>query len=210
MTGATPGVGGVEGKGHQLDAGQHHQQPTPRDVIDEAYRALRTCLNQPVNPAGGQGSAAAVSRPYLNRPTRGRYGRRRQWKTRLDGRRDVSWRDPQTFGDVLKRETRQRGWEKRVAVHRIMNEWENLVGPEAAKHSVPVRFDEEQRRLIVQCDSSTWATQLRNLQTVMLRQFREKLGPDVVTEVKLLRPQNGPKLKGRLRVQGRGPRDDYG
>ena len=44
-----------------------------------------------------------------------------------------------------------------------MGRWPQIVGPEVAQHCEPQKYDEDERVLTVQCDSTAWATQLRLL-----------------------------------------------
>lgn len=134
----------------------------------------------------------------------------RRINTRMDGRADRSYRDPGSFSVLLNREIRRQGWEENVGVRRLMQDWESLVGPKIAAHTRAVKFDDKKKFLHVQSDSTPWATQLRLIQTTILRKIAEQLGPDVVVELKIHNPNYGPQQKGRLRVQGRGKRDDYG
>lgn len=131
-------------------------------------------------------------------------------KTRMDGRADRSYRDPGSFAALLSREIRRQGWEENVGVRRLMQDWEHLVGPTIAAHTRPVKFDEKNKFLHVQSDSTPWATQLRLIQATILSKIAQELGPDVVVELKIHNPDYGPRQTGRLRVQGRGKRDDYG
>ena len=129
---------------------------------------------------------------------------------KLDGRLDRSFRDPGQFSKLLDLEIRRQGWEENIGVHRLMNDWESLVGEKIAAHTTPVKYDEKSKFLHVQCDSTPWATQLRLIQATILKTIAEQLGPDVVVQLKVHNPNVGPKQQGRLRVQGRGKRDDYG
>ncbi|WP_309081784.1 DciA family protein [Zhihengliuella sp.] len=117
-------------------------------------------------------------------------------------------RDPQELGSVLGRLVRNRGWTSPVAVGSVMSRWAELVGPQVASHCRPESF--EGTTVVVRCDSSSWATQMRLLSHSILKSFDEKLGPGIVTRIEVLGPLAPSWRKGRRTVEGRGPRDTYG
>ncbi|MBG6084704.1 DUF721 domain-containing protein [Zhihengliuella flava] len=117
-------------------------------------------------------------------------------------------RDPLGIGAVMDRLVRNRGWTSPVAVGSVLTEWDALVGPQVAAHCRPESF--EASTVVVRCDSSSWATQLRLLSHNLLKTFDEKLGHGVVTSIQVLGPQAPSWRRGRRTVQGRGPRDTYG
>ncbi|GAA3706366.1 hypothetical protein GCM10022377_20110 [Zhihengliuella alba] len=117
-------------------------------------------------------------------------------------------RDPQELGSVLGRLVRNRGWTSPVAVGSVMSRWAELVGPQVATHCKPESF--EGTTVVVRCDSSSWATQMRLLSHSILKSFDEKLGPGIVTRIEVLGPLAPSWRRGRRTVEGRGPRDTYG
>lgn len=117
-------------------------------------------------------------------------------------------RDPLGIGTVMDRLVRNRGWTSPVAVGSVLSEWDALVGPQIAAHCRPESF--EASTVVVRCDSSSWATQLRLLSHNLLKTFDEKLGHGVVTSIQVLGPQAPSWRRGRRIVEGRGPRDTYG
>ncbi|GER22970.1 UPF0232 protein [Zafaria cholistanensis] len=117
-------------------------------------------------------------------------------------------RDPQGIGNVFGRMVRDRGWTSPVAVGSVISRWEELVGPQISAHCRPESF--EATTVVVRCDSTAWATQLRLLSHSLLKHFDEKLGPGVVTAIQVIGPAAPSWRKGMRRVAGRGPRDTYG
>lgn len=172
------------------------------DPVAEAFENLRKAGGTPQ----GQGWREVASPPKTKRQRT----KPARIPTRADGRADRSYRDPKTFHELVQREIRRQGWQKQFSVHKLMNAWEELVGDSVAAHTRPMRFEEETKRLVVQCDSTPWATQLRFMQRSILQSLARQLGPDVVAELKILGPNIPSRVKGRLRVKGRGPRDDFG
>lgn len=117
-------------------------------------------------------------------------------------------RDPEGLGSVFTRMLSDRGWNSPVAVGSVMARWEELVGPEISAHCRPESFDGQ--TVIVRCDSTTWAAQLRLMSLSLLQRFDAELGPAVVTKISVLGPSAPSWKKGNRSVAGRGPRDTYG
>ncbi|WP_431710726.1 DUF721 domain-containing protein [Glutamicibacter uratoxydans] len=121
---------------------------------------------------------------------------------------DPNARDPRAIGDVIGRLSKTRGWGTQVAVGSVLGRWSQIVGEEIAAHCKPESF--EDTVVVVRCDSTSWATQLRLLSHELLKRFDAELGPGIVTVIRVLGP-NAPSWRhGRRSVAGRGPRDTYG
>lgn len=117
-------------------------------------------------------------------------------------------RDPQLVGSVVDRMIAERGWEQPVAVGGAMARWAEIVGPDTAAHVRPESFDDGE--LVLACDSSAWATQMRLLAPTLVRRLNEELGDGTVRRVRVLGPTAPSWRRGRLHVEHRGPRDTYG
>jgi len=171
------------------------------------FDAARTMLNRMRESAIARGEVridAAKARRAGERSAQARELRRR-------GPAGVAYddgRDPQGIGTVFGRMVRDRGWTSPVAVGSVMSRWAELVGPQISAHCTPESF--EDTTVLVRCDSTAWATQLRLLSHNLLKTFDEKLGPGVVTVIQVLGPSAPSWKKGMRRVSGRGPRDTYG
>ncbi|MBT2506670.1 DUF721 domain-containing protein [Streptomyces sp. ISL-98] len=120
-------------------------------------------------------------------------------------------RDPLALGAALDRLKTERGWEMPMAVSGVMGRWPEIVGGDLAKHCVPQRYDEDERVLTVQCDSTAWATQLRLMQRELLTRLNKDLGRDTVRMIKIWGPGGPQRRFGPLRAPGStGPGDTYG
>jgi predicted nucleic acid-binding Zn ribbon protein len=120
-------------------------------------------------------------------------------------------RDPLPLGAAISRLITERGWEAPAAVGGVMGRWPQLVGDDLAKHCVPQRYDEEEKVLTVQCDSTAWATQVRLLTSTLVARLNADLGHGTVKMIKVLGPGGAPRTYGRLRAPGsKGPGDTYG
>lgn len=140
-------------------------------------------------------------------------------------------RDPQTLDATIGRFISQQGWERDVRVHGVFSRWNAIVGDQVAQHATPISYvrDPEQPdggagsteasedgsggggRLVVQTDSTAWATQMRLLAPTVVRRLNEELGSGTVTFIEVRGPSAPRWSHGRRSVRGgRGPRDTYG
>jgi predicted nucleic acid-binding Zn ribbon protein len=123
-----------------------------------------------------------------------------------EGERPVG--EPLAFGSAVRELLDQRGWNAEAAAAKVLANWESLVGQEIAAASKPVRL--RHGELLVEAESTAWATQLRLLSRMILGRISAELGPDVVRKLVVRGPTAPDWRHGRLRVQGPGPRDTYG
>ena len=117
-------------------------------------------------------------------------------------------RRPAPIGAVLNKAVVDRGWQIHIAHGVIMTEWESMVGNVVAEHSRVKEFKDG--TLVVECQSTAWATQLRLAQRQVLKSIAGRVGDGVVEEIKVLGPKAPNWRKGKLHIEGRGPRDTYG
>jgi predicted nucleic acid-binding Zn ribbon protein len=122
-------------------------------------------------------------------------------------------RDPQLLDATIGRLIAQQGWETDVRVHGVFTRWDAIVGRDVAQHARPVSYAREENggRLVVQTDSTAWATQMRLLAANVVRRLNEELGDGTVTVIDVQGPAAPSWKRGRRSVRGgRGPRDTYG
>ncbi|MFJ3306039.1 DUF721 domain-containing protein [Streptomyces sp. NPDC086549] len=169
------------------------KSPEPSGV-DLARVALRAAKEQ----ARARGAAAQQKK-------QARRGGGLRSGARADGR------DPMALGAAINRLINERGWETPAAVGGVMGRWPQIVGEDLAKHCVPQRYDEDERVLTVQCDSTAWATQLRLLAPTLVARLNEDLGQGAVRLIKVFGPGGPARRYGSLRAPGStGPGDTYG
>lgn len=116
-------------------------------------------------------------------------------------------RDPRALGNVIRRTIDDHGWAAPLARVSIIEDWVDVVGSDVAAHSTPELADEV---LLVSCDSSAWATQLRMLRHDILREIESRFPDSGITEISVLGPGVPTQISGHRRVKWRGPRDTYG
>jgi predicted nucleic acid-binding Zn ribbon protein len=119
-------------------------------------------------------------------------------------------RDPMALGPAINRLITERGWEAPAAVGGVMGRWPQIVGEKLADHCTPQRYDEDERVLVVQCESPVWATEVRRLAPVLVARLNEDLGHGTVRHIKVVGPSAPTRRYGPLRAPGsRGPGDTY-
>ena len=160
----------------------------------------------PVEPAVPDESAAAdAAARALRRATRST-GRAKGTSTR---RPTVgSSRDPQSLAAALDDLIEQQGWRADSSLAVLMTQWADIVGTDLAEHVTPVSFSEGE--LVLQAESTTWATQTRLLLPQLHAAVDERVGTGVVRAIRVRGPQGPTWAAGPRRVKGRGPRDTYG
>ncbi|MFH9966935.1 DUF721 domain-containing protein [Streptomyces mirabilis] len=193
MTENTPG-GSAASEGAPEKGPEAASKKTPEHSgVDLARVALRAAKEQ----ARARGDAAQQKK-------QARRGGLRSG-ARADGR------DPMALGAAINRLLTERGWETPAAVGGVMGRWPQIVGEDLAKHCVPQKYDEDERVLTVQCDSTAWATQLRLLAPQVVARLNQDLGHGTVRLIKVQGPHGPARRFGPLRAPGStGPGDTYG
>lgn len=123
-------------------------------------------------------------------------------------------RDPQLLGSAIDSLVDQRGWHDEVSVGAVLGRWSEIVGSDVAEHVrvesfIPATADEG-AQLVLQADSTAWATQMKLLLPALRRRLDEELGSGVISQVRISGPASPSWRKGAFHVPGRGPRDTYG
>ncbi|MET8579194.1 DUF721 domain-containing protein [Streptomyces sp. NPDC005012] len=175
--------------------------------------------------AGAEGSAGAaqpsgvdlarVALRAAREQARARGEATRQTKGAGAGRRGArsgsrgDGRDPMALGAAINRLVTERGWERPAAVGGVMGRWPQIVGDDVANHCSPERYDEDERVLVVRCDSSAWAANLRLLAPQILARINADLGHGTVRLINVLGPAGAARPRyGPLRAPGgRGSHD---
>ena len=117
--------------------------------------------------------------------------------------------DPTLISNVLNDLIAQRDWNSGLAEGTLFATWPQVVGPEIAEHTTPLSLLDG--RLLVQCSSTAWATQLNLVGPSLLERIRSSAPGALVESLDFIGPQT-PSWKRGLRTisNGRGPRDTYG
>ena len=117
--------------------------------------------------------------------------------------------DPTLVADILSDLVKQRDWNSGLAEGTLFATWSQIVGPEIAEHATPLSLLDG--KLLVQCSSTAWATQLNLVSPKLLEQIRSSAPGALVERLEIIGP-HAPSWKRGLRSisNGRGPRDTYG
>jgi predicted nucleic acid-binding Zn ribbon protein len=172
-------------------------EPSARRGADIARDALRAARE-----ASAERSAKRSAERQGRKPATPR-GRRRRWSGP-----GPDERDPQPFGRLVSRVSLDRGWSPRLTDATVLGRWPQLVGAEIADHCTPVSLRDGE--LVLQAESTAWATQLRTLQRQLLSRLAAAVGKDVVKRIRVVGPTGPSWRHGPRTVRGRGPRDTYG
>ena len=119
-------------------------------------------------------------------------------------------RDPQSIAGVICRVLGDLGWTEGMNAGRVLEEWDEIVGPSVAEHCRPISLDAGV--LVVSASSSAWAAQLRMLTPQLISRIEEHVGAHVISELTVTGPAAAQRSwkKGRRTVTWRGVRDTYG
>ena len=117
--------------------------------------------------------------------------------------------DPQSLETVLFEVIANRNWSKGVAEGSLFSDWVQIVGQEIATHTTPISLVDG--KLTTQCSSSAWATQMRLMQSDLLKTISTTAPGALVEELIFIGPHAPSWKRGLRTIRGaRGPRDTYG
>lgn len=117
-------------------------------------------------------------------------------------------RDPRALGNVLTKVIEHEGWGPDLAQAQIVLTWNDIVGESIAQHTRVIGI--QGGVLEVQCDSTSWAAQLRMLRGQFTNRIEELFPGSQITDIKVRNPGAPSWRHGSRRIAGRGPRDTYG
>ena len=119
-----------------------------------------------------------------------------------------SGRDPHGVGDVVDALAAQLGWTSALAQSDLLEGWRELAGEETAKHAIPDQITDGV--LVVRCESTAWATQLRMMRSELLAHIAERFPEAGIESIRFQGPDAPSWKRGPRSIPGRGPRDTYG
>jgi predicted nucleic acid-binding Zn ribbon protein len=117
--------------------------------------------------------------------------------------------DPKNIGAILNELIDTRDWRQGVAEGNLFSDWKEIVGADIAEHSTPVTLFEG--KLTIQTTSTAWSTQLRLMQSDLLKTIRQSAPGALVEELSIIGPHAPSWKRGLRTIRGaRGPRDTFG
>ena len=130
--------------------------------------------------------------------------RRRRWS----GAGPDPARDPQALGSTMRTWVKAAGADADLTRATLFGRWAAIVGAEVADRCTPTSLVDGE--LVLQAESTAWATQIRLLAPQLLAKINAELGNRTVLRIRANGPA-GPSWRfGTRHVRGRGPRDTYG
>lgn len=164
-------------------------QETP-DLASSALAALRSgARNRPARPSRRSRRGSGPGEPVLS-------------GARPDDR------DPQPLSRAVSAWLRAGNHEQTARLASVMSCWDRIVGPEVASHCAPQSLRDGE--LVLQAESTAWATQLRFLAPRLLARIDAEVGAGTVRRIRVHGPTAPSWVRGLRRVPGPGPRDTYG
>lgn len=161
---------------------------------------------------GVQSDSGFAGAAYLRAKSvwRGRPQRRRQGADTAEGLTKPfgTGRDPRALNDVLTAAASDMGWSAELEQARAIAEWTEFAGEATAEHTTVIGVSKGV--LQVQCDSTTWATELRRLRAEILTRMLHEYPESGIRDIRFLAPGAPSWWHGPRTVPGRGPRDTYG
>lgn len=117
-------------------------------------------------------------------------------------------RDPAPLAATLRAWAKRAGTQGELTKATVFGRWEQIVGPEIAGRCEPVSLVDGE--LVLQAESTAWATQLRMLSAQLMAKINAEVGAGTISRIRARGP-SAPSWKfGPRHVSGRGPRDTYG
>jgi predicted nucleic acid-binding Zn ribbon protein len=176
--------------------------PSGIDAAKEALARARAASSASGRAAGTGG------------PSRSRSGARRTTGSDRRSGPGPDGRDPMLLGSSVEKLLRERGWEQPTAAGGLTGRWAEIVGIDVAEHVQVETFepapDGRGLVLVLRADSTAWATTLQYMLPTLRTRIDAELGAGAVRDITVLGPAAPSWKHGKLRVQGRGPRDTYG
>lgn len=165
------------------------------DLARDALSAARAANASRRKAAGQSARASGGSAARL---------RRRRWS----GAGPDAARDPQPLGSTMRTWVKAAGVGADLTRATLFGRWEAIVGADVASRCTPMSLVDGE--LVVQAESTAWATQIRLLAPQLLARINGELGDRSVLRIRAKGPA-GPSWRfGTRHVSGRGPRDTYG
>ena len=117
--------------------------------------------------------------------------------------------DPGKLSEVLDELINSRDWKRGIAEGTLFSNWREIVGDEVAGHCEPITLLEG--RLTIRAESTAWATQLRLIESELLKTLQTRSEGVLVEEIVVIGPSAPSWKRGLRSIKGaKGPRDTYG
>ena len=98
------------------------------------------------------------------------------------GRRGSSKPGPQHIGTILDSLFEQQGIEESIRVHRVVVDWDSVVGDEVSRHARAVHI--EHGTLIVEAESPGWMHRLQMQEGDLRSRVNQHFGEEVIRQIR--------------------------
>lgn len=93
----------------------------------------------------------------------------------------ASHRAPPVIAEGLRALADRRGWQSHLIAGDLHASWDQVVGPQLAAHTAPLRL--QGGVLVLAAESPLWAAEVRQLGTAITARVNERLGAGTVTRI---------------------------
>ena len=108
------------------------------------------------------------------------------------GRKGPSKPGPQHIGTILDSIFKQQGIEEPIRVHRVVVDWDSVVGDSVSRHARAVHI--EYGTLIVEVESPSWMHHLKMQEGDLRARINRHFGEEIVRQIRFrLGSTSGPK-----------------
>ncbi|HSK97360.1 MAG TPA: DUF721 domain-containing protein [Euzebyales bacterium] len=94
---------------------------------------------------------------------------------------DTHRRPPPAVGEGLRALAARRGWQSHLAAGDLHKIWPEVVGPQMASHTAPLRL--QGGVLVLAARTAMWAAEVRQHSRMITERVNELLGPGTVRQV---------------------------
>ncbi|MFM7356119.1 MAG: DUF721 domain-containing protein [Actinomycetota bacterium] len=117
--------------------------------------------------------------------------------------------EPEKISNLINELVHNREWRQGIAEGNLFSDWAQIVGSEVAEHATPITLFEG--KLTIQTSSTAWSTQLRLIQSELLKTIRKSSPGALVDELVIMGPHSPSWKRGLRTIRGaKGVRDTFG
>ena len=117
--------------------------------------------------------------------------------------------EPEKISNLINELVEKKEWRQGIAEGNLLSDWAEIVGNEVAEHATPITLFEG--KLTIQTSSTAWSTQLRLIQSELLKTIRKSSPGALVDELVIMGPHAPSWKRGLRTIRGaKGVRDTFG
>jgi predicted nucleic acid-binding Zn ribbon protein len=117
--------------------------------------------------------------------------------------------EPEKISKLISELVENREWRQGIAEGNLFSDWAQIVGSDVAEHARPITLFEG--KLTIQTTSTAWSTQLRLIESELLKTIRKSSPGALVDELLIIGPHAPSWKRGLRTIRGaKGARDTFG